>query len=380
MKSAKLILLVVLLLLAAAGGVLHGLLKRALIDVTDTAVLDLGGPDTRVGRTEVAAFRGRVVLRNVALTDVRDAPDIDRIDVDEVRAHIAPLASLTGRIDVRRLELTGMHVTVTRGTPRRAASGAHVPAVRPGAPDVCLAAVFPYPALAAAAGNGGERDVLIRELSVRAVIDYTDHDVADQPAHLALDLLLEGHDIATYAPSESEWGRFAVTGHHADDPEAFLVNIEGVVGPLADTGRPDFSLNGSIRKIDVERLGPAAAEIDIRGAETTLKVTLKCRDGRFDKTASSLTVEMDRPQLFGKLARKAGGLPLPPSLTVTAPLGGTVEQPEFDLEGALVQSVVRNLGNLFGAVGKKPIQIDTRKAEEELSKALDDLSDFLKDL
>jgi len=380
MKRATLVVLLVLLILAAAAGVLHGLLKRTLMDVAETAVLDRGGPDTRVGRTDVAAFRGRVVLHDVMLTDVRDAPDIERIAIERVRAHIAPLASLAGRIDVRRLEITGMRVTVTRGAPKNAAFRAPAPPARSHAPDVCLAAVLPWPALAAVARGDEQRDVLVRELSVRTVVDYTDHGVADQPVRLALALLLEGHDIATFARAESEWGRLAITGRHADDPASFLVDLEGVVGPLTDAKRPDFSLNGSIRDIDVERLGPAAADIDIRGAETSLKMTLRCRDGRFDPSVSKITLEVEKPRLTGKLARKAGGLPLPPVLTVTAPLGGTLEQPAFDLEGALVQSLARNLGNLFGAVGKQPIKIDTRKAEEELKRALDDLGDFLKDL
>ena len=117
------VLALVAVIVVAVIIVLHVGLTRSLTSLVESVVLAQADGEAQVGETRVAAFRGRVVLRDVVLARPSDLPEVERITIEELRVRLSPFAALRSAFDVRRVDIAGMYVTVVHRETDGAAAG-----------------------------------------------------------------------------------------------------------------------------------------------------------------------------------------------------------------------------------------------------------------
>lgn len=215
-------------------------------------------------------------------------------------------------------------------------------------------------------------DLLIHNLACDPSISYTHYGIADRPVRLSLKLTLRAQNISTMEIPDAEWGRFTINGHLERNPDAFVTTLTGRIAPLLDPAKPSFDMEGDVLAVNLDELGAIAAEWEVRGEEISLALRVKCRDGQYDPDASQLSLVLKNPTLTGSLARKAHGMPLPPELSITAPLSGPLGDPQLDIEAALIQTVLSNLGGTLQTIIENTT-IDGKKLDSDTIKKLGNL-------
>jgi hypothetical protein len=206
-------------------------------------------------------------------------------------------------------------------------------------------------------------------------IVYVDHTPSGDPLRLAFPAVISVRDLATFEQPGRKWGTVTVNAHLADDPEKFVTDLRCMLAPIADPERPTFDLKGAISRIDVGKLAPLIGSSEVSADSADARVRVLCRNGVFIPP-SAMVVTLKNVSLGGAAAKKAGGTGLPPEITITIPLEGTVSEPKADIEGAVIRGVVEALakdpGNLI-----RSLKVDG-KTSREIEKGLKALGDLFK--
>ncbi|MFC1451873.1 hypothetical protein ACFLSJ_00850 [Verrucomicrobiota bacterium] len=182
--------------------------------------------------------------------------------------------------------------------------------------------------------TGDGPDIRIDDLVLAGDLEYVDHLAGDGPFRICMALELKAEGLTTVGQAGEEWSPILLRGHLSDDPEAFVMELRGRLGPLVDASKLDFDLEGGIAAVDPGKLGPAADGMGVSGRSASLAVRAVCRAGRYDRAASSLSLTLKEPRLTGRAAETFPGIDLPAEITITAPLGGTLMNPDVKWEAA----------------------------------------------
>lgn len=225
-------------------------------------------------------------------------------------------------------------------------------------------------------------DLLIRgarltlTFSSQGRVNVTESGKPDDSPQISFSVSVEARDISFEEIHGAGWANFDITGHLEEDPELFVTALDGRIAPMADFDSLSFDIQGTIRFIRLEDLGPMAKEWEIECESADMDIDVKCRNGRYAE-GSKLTMIVRKPTLTGDLARKARNFPIPDELTLRAPLGGTVEEPELDIHTALVHTVLENLAGSVGTI-LESVTIDGEKLDGDLGEAARKLGNILK--
>ena len=197
---------------------------------------------------------------------------------------------------------------------------------------------------------------------------------ADPASPFRVDLALQARatDLSTAAFGHTNWATLTLTGAIRQVPDAYKTNLELSLAPLADPLTPSFVLTGEIARIDMTAMGSIQDEIGISSSNVVLRLNLTAEEGHFVKGSHIEAVMMDA-RLAGKHAAKHPKLVLPPNLSLTIPITGTVAEPACDIKGAIIGSLVKNVGgNLDYILDNTTIKGESLrdKADQEVNRLL----------
>jgi hypothetical protein len=229
-------------------------------------------------------------------------------------------------------------------------------------------------ALTAEEGEKVERDETVEDLprskvgraSIDARLVYRDHELQDPPLQLAWLLNAEAGNLRTFGSADDEWGTFSLAGHLEGRPDVFVVDIRGQVAPMPDPTRANFRVRGGISNIPLHEFEALTEEFSITAKDAKVELDIRCRDGRFWRGQSEVTVRFTKPRMVGKLAKKYSSIPLPEHLAVTLPFRGNLEKFREDWPLAIVKTIQSNLAaNIADKADDaiKGIKIDQKSIE-----------------
>ena len=215
--------------------------------------------------------------------------------------------------------------------------------------------------------------LMIGESSIRTTLAYVDHALSDEVFRLTLALAVDSRNISTYELPGGKWGTFEIRGHLAENPRSFVINLQGKLAPLLDPEQPSFDLSGDIADVDLSRMQAVVKEIGLSSESVALNVSVRCRDGQFDRKMSSIAVRFKNARPEGKLAKRLKGMPLKADLSVVVPISGTVKKTRFHWEEALLRSLLENTASILQGIPEDNAVLDknSTKLLKELGQALE---------
>ncbi len=215
--------------------------------------------------------------------------------------------------------------------------------------------------------------VQVDQLAFNTLFDFVDYKTTNQtPNRLGLDLSIKATDIVTFgARPEEEWGTIEIKGGLHEYPERFVIAITTKVAPIIDSdpNSISFTSKGTIAGIDMRDLGKDVSEeigLSTESADITLNVVVK--NGVF-VDGSKFVATIQNAKLAGKLKKKHKKTELPPNLSITIPVSGTMVEPKINIVQAITSSILRN-------IAKNPdyildnVTVDGKSLRERLNKAL----------
>ncbi|HAS83878.1 MAG TPA: hypothetical protein DCS43_14685 [Verrucomicrobia bacterium] len=176
----------------------------------------------------------------------------------------------------------------------------------------------------------------------RAALRIIYEDQAQDPVlRLLQDVTVEAHDIYTYGDlAPDDWGTIQLTGHAADKPDVWKLDLVARVAPVSDPAVASFSLDGTLKNLNLAALGTLTEEIGIRSESADITVSIKVLDGIF-QSDTRVILTLRNAQLTGKLKQKNKHISLPSSVTIEIPVGGTLEKPSVNVLQAITHSVLK---------------------------------------
>jgi hypothetical protein len=195
---------------------------------------------------------------------------------------------------------------------------------------------------------------------------YVDHAFTTNTLDYSFLTTFEVKDISNFGASD-DYGTFSIKAHLENNPKVLSSALTGRVATLSDPLHPTFEIDGLVKSIHVPELDELSRKIGIYAKEFTIKTPFKSKKGRL---RGDFTLTLTEPTPVGKLAKKLEKIQLPTVITATVPVRGTVEKPEIDWTGALLQTLLGNaLGNIDAAL--KNIDLSEGGAEEQIENLVD---------
>ncbi len=188
-------------------------------------------------------------------------------------------------------------------------------------------------------------EVLVDALDCRTRVRYL--DFKQDQLDIALDLSLIGSNLGTQRDPAAEWGKLALIGSLGDDNTSFVTDLKVDVAPIVDLQSLSFDLNGRIMEINPKIMEDIYDKLGIRSAPFGLDPQLHCRSNRFED--SSISLNLRNVQMEEKLSRKLGGMGSIASLRFPVPVEGTLQDPQVNVQQALLQALGGNAKSLLNA-------------------------------
>jgi len=212
--------------------------------------------------------------------------------------------------------------------------------------------------------------IQINQLAFNTRFDFVDHKTTNPaPNRLSLDLAVGASDVATFGSRpENEWGTVTISGGLHDKPEAFVTDIKARVAPVTEPLLASFSAEGSIMAIDMRELSELTDELGVASEAVDITLRLNVRAGAF-LSGSELVAALRDAKLVGELKEKHDKVELPPEISLTIPVSGTLVKPVISIQQALTMSVLRNLAKNPDYILDN-VTVDGKSLRERLSKAL----------
>jgi uncharacterized protein involved in outer membrane biogenesis len=382
-RGRKVLLAVAIVLILLVGG-LHFFLKNKLNSAIRTFVVPKAeqslGVSVAVGDASINLFGGGLRVGQVNVGNPPGFAEPSLLSLDRLYVDLALLDLLKGTIRLSDAELDGTHLVIVRNKDGRVNTQEvqkRVAAIPSAATNGEETATGPAAAPPAVPLPAEPKKVMIDRIAIDLLLEYIDHGLSDKPVRIPLRLSVQGGNLSTTAKSSADWGTLSIRGHLDGDPKAYVTELSGRLAPLEDPKKASFDLAGNIAAIDLRESGLLKADSEFQGDTAAIEARLVCRDGAFDPKQSSLRIVVKNPKLSGKLAKKARGIPIPPELSVSGPVAGTLDKPEFDFQAALIRTVLENLSGSLGTLLESATKKEP-KVKSEVDKAVKALGGLLK--
>ena len=199
---------------------------------------------------------------------------------------------------------------------------------------------------------------------INTVVEYTN---PTNNTKLALDLRITADNLRTFGDQDKDQGSFAVKGNLEGKPNSLVIDIKGSTAPFSIPGKPSFEINGTITNICTRDFKEMAESMGIEADCIDFDINVKCAKGVYIIGKSAIRTKITNLKLVGKSAGKARGMSIA-SLSVSVPLKGTFEKPEFDLIGALINTFTGNIDTMI-----KSINVDQKNVDKKVDKFLNSI-------
>lgn len=342
-----------LLLLSSATG---PLITKFVLPEVETLL----GVPVRLGSASLNLLAGRFSAKGLSVCNPAGFKEPEFITADRVSVRISLPALMLGRIVVSSASLDDFTLNIVRNTDGTINANHFAARLRTG--ETASTNRMDTPAAAAPEFKLSKINATIR-------LRYIDHAFTTNTLDYAFLTSIRADGISNYGSPE-DLGTFTVNGHLENNPQVLSASITGTVSTLTDPLQPTFEVNGLIKSIHVDELDDLARKIGLYSKEFTVETPVKSTKGRL---RGDLKITFKEPMPLGKLAAKLKNTQLPPVMTATVPVRGTVESPRIDWAGAVMQSLLDNaVGNLDHAIRKVKIGPD------DIEKQIDGFVDSLK--
>jgi hypothetical protein len=203
------------------------------------------------------------------------------------------------------------------------------------------------------------------KVQIDTVVEYTDYKaVPVNGAKIRLNLKITADNISTFGDPDRETGVFSITGSMADKPDSFVIDIKGKIAPLINSRKPTFDIDGTIANIRTEDFKELADSMGVEIGRADIDLHVRCRKGSFTREASFVNATINNLQASGKLASVGKGASLS-SATLSIPLKGTIQAPDFDPIGSILQTLTGNIDQITKALKSN------KKIDKEINNFLD---------
>ncbi len=211
----------------------------------------------------------------------------------------------------------------------------------------------------------------IDQLAFNTLFEFVDYKTTNNtPNRLGLDLSIEAEDVVTFGTlPEEQWGTVVIKGALHQQPDRFTTQIKARIAPITDPQSMSFTAEGAIAAIDMRDLGKdVSEEIGIASESADITINVIVKNGVF-MDGSKLVATVRDAKLAGKLKKKHKKTKLPPDISITIPISGTMAKPQINIVQAVTISILRN-------IAKNPdyildnVTVDGKSLRERLNKAL----------
>ena len=352
----------------------HGLnpaVQKALPEVSKRV-----GVDVAVGDVSLNLFGGSIVADSVRIANPKGFKERDVFTLERTVLDVGLLALTKGILEVSEATVKDAWLTLVRN----GEGDVNVAVIREGLPQPEPTEEPQTPAEPQApespetpaepSAPAEMPKVQINQLAFNTRFGFVDYKTdKPEPNRVSLDLALKATDIATFGErAESEWGRVAISGSLHDKPEAFVTDIQARVAPLSEPLLASFTATGNIMAIDMRELGKLSDEIGVASQSVDITLNLTVRDGAFI-AGSELVAALHDAELVGDLKKKHDGVKLPPEISLTIPVSGTLAKPIISIQQAITISVLRNLAKNPDYILDN-VTVDGKSLRQRLNKAL----------
>lgn len=367
-----LVLLVVIVLVGLQVFLNHGLnpaVQKALPGVSKAV-----GVDVAIGDVALSLFGGSLVADSVRIANPEGFEERDVFTLERTALDVGMLALTKGILEVSEATVKDARLTLVRnekgdvnlavireGLPQPEPTG-EAPPAKPG-PETPEAPTEP-------AAPAEMPKVQIDQLAFNTRFEFVDHKTKEpEPNRLSLDLALKATDIATFGERpESDWGTVAISGSLHEKPEAFVTDIQASVAPLTEPLLASFTANGNIMAIDMRELPKLTDELGLSSQSADIQLNLTVRNGNF-LAGSELVATLRNAELVGDLKKKHDKVKLPPDISLTIPVSGSLSKPVISPQQAITMSVLRNLAKNPDYILDN-VTVDGKSLRQRINKAL----------
>ncbi len=374
MKRVLKVLIVLTIILGLGLLALQVFLNRGLNPVVQKALPKLSesiGLDVGIDDVSLNLFGGSLNVKNVRVNNPEAFKDPTAFAVEKTVLDVGLRALTKGILEISEASVKNAKVTLVRNKAGDLNLQKIKEAIPEAAPTSEQSEAPEAPQTPSQPTEPTEiPKVQINALAFNTLFEFVDYKSTNTtPLRVGFDLEINARDIVTFGERpEAEWGVIQIGGSLKENPAAFATDITAKVAPLTDPIHASFTAQGNIMAINMRELGSLASEAGVASSSASIAIQLTVRNGQF-LSGSELVLSMRDAELVGKLKEKHKGLKLPPDLSITIPVSGSLEGPVISMQQAITTSILRNLS-------KNPdylldnVTVDGKSLRERLNKAL----------
>jgi hypothetical protein len=366
-----LFILVVILGLVAVG--LQIFLNRGLNPVVQKAlpkVSETIGLDVDVEHVALNLFGGSLRVGQVAIGNPQTFEEPTVFSVDRTVLDVGLKSLLEGVLEISEATVKDAKLTVVRnqqGDLNLAKIQESLPKTEPGTAPAEPA----EPSAPTAPSKPMEMPkVRVQHAAFNTQFEFVDHKTTNTtPNRIGLDLAMQVNDMVTFGTqAEEDWGTLSIKGALREKPNAFATDVNVRIAPLTNPQKSSFKADGKIVDIDMRELGNLAEEAGLTSPSADIALHLNVRDGVF-LAGSELVATLREAELAGDLKKKHDNVKLPPDISLTIPVTGTLAKPTINIQQAISVSLLRNLARNPDYLLDN-VTVDGKSLRDRISKAL----------
>ncbi|OVE75503.1 hypothetical protein BVX97_04365, partial [bacterium E08(2017)] len=230
-------------------------------------------------------------------------------------------------------------------------------------------------------------DLMVKNLRLVTMLEYIDHTLKDEPVRIAMNAKVTAKGFTTIENNPD--AEFTMEANLDGKPDLFVTKLDWIVKPLTDIERPSFTVNGSILEIDLSQEGfpELCNEAGVQAEKAAVDINLVADEGIFQTPGSEIKVRFMNCRPAGDLLEKNPDFPVIKELSVSVPVSGPVQEPDFgDLPVIVGNALLKNLAtnsDLIVETLKKKFEEDEKLQEnidKELNRAKEKLKGFFNNL
>ncbi|MBT3191706.1 MAG: AsmA family protein [Verrucomicrobia bacterium] len=319
-------------------------IQKALPGASESLGLELG-----VGDASLNLFGGAIAVDDVSVGNPDCFAEPSAFTLNRTVMDVNLRALRKGVLEVSKASVLDSKLTLVRnqeGDFNFTEIQEALPTSNPAEPTE-PAAVAETEAVAAPSEPFEMPKVQLNNLDFNMLLEFVDYKTTNPtPTRIGFDLSIDARNVTTFKTTpEAEWGTMAIKGSLRESPEDFAMDITAKLAPLVDLAKPSFTAEGNIVSINMQTLGnELTEEVGIASDSVDISLSLNVRDGAF-VDGSKLVATLREAELAGDLKAKHDDVALPPQLSLTFPVSGTLARPMIYIQQAITVSILQNLAN-----------------------------------
>lgn len=184
---------------------------------------------------------------------------------------------------------------------------------------------------------------LLERLDVSALIEFEDKTVEPRFKQ-GLKIRLKAKNLSTYPVPGTKAGTIAIMGALESNSSLFLIKAKATVPPMKNPRRPDFDLEATINRVDIDIFKPYLQDSGLTDGTMEIAVKLVCRDGEFVRAQSNIQTRISKIKFSEEtLSRMPKEVKIPNKLEFTAHVYGPLTEPRTDFAASLAGVIIKKV-------------------------------------